>query len=235
MIKAARAIWLTGLSCVVLVAAPPAGRKQSPDQTSALDQYVQQVHQRALQSPGATPGSIYVATGRLADNVRDVRAGQLYDLITVVVADSTSAVSTGVTNTARKSSVDASVTSLFGPKSATGALSNLAKATNNTQLHGQGTTSRQSTLTTTLTAEVTDVLPNGNLVILGRKEIMVNSEKQTITLRGIVRPDDLSPTNSIPSDRVARVEILVNGKGVVNDATKRPFFLYRLLLGLLPI
>ena len=71
-------------------------------------------------------------------------------------------------------------------------------------------------------------------MVAARKEIMVNSEKQIITLRGIVRPDDLSPTNSIPSDRVARMEILVNGRGVVNDAIKRPNFLYRFLLGLLP-
>jgi flagellar L-ring protein precursor FlgH len=81
---------------------------------------------------------------------------------------------------------------------------------------------------------VTDVLPNGNLVIQGQKEIAVNSEKQVITVRGIIRPDDLSPLNSIPSDRVARMEILVNGKGVVNDVVKRPFILYRILLGLLP-
>jgi flagellar L-ring protein FlgH len=230
-----RAVWLAGIFLVPLVAAPGSGKKKpAADQTPSLDEYVQQVHQRALQSPGGSPGSTYVATGRLADNVRDVRAGQLYDLITIVVSDNLSAVSSGVTNTQRKSSVNASVSSLFGPKSPKGALSNLANASNNQQLQGQGTTSRTSTLTTTVTAEVTDVLPNGNLVVLGRKEIMVNSEKQVITLRGIVRPDDLSPVNSIPSDRVARIEILVNGKGVVNDATKRPFFLYRLLLGLLP-
>ena len=89
-------------------------------------------------------------------------------------------------------------------------------------------------MTTTVTAEVTDVLPNGNLVIQGQKEISVNSEKQVITVRGIVRPDDLSPGNSIPSDRIARMEVRVNGRGVVNDAVKRPFFLYRILLGLLP-
>jgi flagellar L-ring protein FlgH len=70
--------------------------------------------------------------------------------------------------------------------------------------------------------------------VQGQKEILVNSEKQVITVRGIIRPDDLSATNSVPSDRVARMEILVNGKGVVNDAVKRPFILYRLLLGLLP-
>jgi flagellar L-ring protein precursor FlgH len=85
-----------------------------------------------------------------------------------------------------------------------------------------------------MTAEVTAVLPNGNLVVEGQKEILVNSERQVITLRGIVRPEDISPTNTVPSGNVARIQILVNGKGVVNDAVKRPFVLYRLLLGLLP-
>ena len=211
------------------------GKKKPADQpTPSLEDYVQQVNQRARRSSDATAGSLFLSNGRLADNVRDVRASQVYDVLTIVVSDKASAVSTGATNTARKSNANASVTSLFGPKSATGALSNLANANSAQQLQGQGTTSRESTLTTTVTAEVTDVLPNGNLVVQGRKEIMVNSEKQVITLRGIVRPDDLSPVNSIPSDRVARMEILVNGRGVVNDATKRPFILYRLLLGLLP-
>jgi flagellar L-ring protein FlgH len=200
----------------------------------SLDEYVRQVKQRTQQTSGASLGSLFVSNGRLADNVRDVRASQPYDLVTIIVTDNSSAVSTGVTNTSRKSSASAAVTSLFGPKSATGALANLANANGSQQLQGQGTTSRTSTLNTTVTAEVTDVLPNGNLAVVGRKEIMVNSEKQIITLRGIVRPDDLSPVNSIPSDRVARMEILVNGRGVVNDAIKRPFVLYRLLLGLLP-
>lgn len=78
------------------------------------------------------------------------------------------------------------------------------------------------------------MLPNGNLVVKGEKEIAVNSERQIISVQGIVRPEDLSPLNSIPSDRVARLQVLVNGKGVVNDAVKRPFILYRLLMGLLP-
>lgn len=209
-------------------------QKHSSEQASTLDQYVQQVNQRAHQSSNASPGSLYTSNGRLADGFRDVRANQLYDLVTIVVSDSTSAVSTGATNTARKSSAQASITALAGPKSATGALANLANTSNNTQLQGQGTTSRGTTLSATVTVEVTDVLPNGNLVVQGQKEILVNSEKQVITVRGIIRPDDLSATNSVPSDRVARMEILVNGKGVVNDAVKRPFVLYRILLGLLP-
>ena len=222
------------VTVAVLAVQLPGAQKHPAQQTPTLDQYVEQVNQRSHQSSTASPGSLYTSNGRLADGFRDVRASQVFDLVTIVVSDSTSAVSTGATNTSRKSSAQASVASLFGPKSATGALANLANASGSTQLQGQGTTSRGTTLTTTVTAEVTDVLPNGNLVVQGRKEIMVNSEKQVITVRGIIRSDDLSAANSVPSDRVARMEILVNGKGVVNDAVKRPFILYRLLLGLLP-
>lgn len=225
--------------CVLLYAAlltiAAAAKKPPPAAPPpTLDQHVQEVNEKSRQASNATAGSLYSSNGRLADSVRDVRASQLYDLITIVVLDNSSAVSTGATNTARKSSVAASITSLVGPKSPTGALANLANGSNNTQLQGQGTTSRGTTLSTTITAEVTAVLPNGNLVVKGEKEISVNADKQVITIQGIVRPEDLSPQNSVASNNVARMQILVNGKGVVNDAVKRPFFLYRLLLGLLP-
>ena len=141
----------------------PRSLPQPPPPT--LDQHVQEVNERSRQLSSATPGSLYFPTGRLADAVRDVRASQVYDLVTIVVLDNSSAVSTGVTNTARKSSVAAAVTSLAGPKSPTGALANLANACNNTQLQGQGTTSRGTTISTNVTAEVTAVLPNGNLVV----------------------------------------------------------------------
>jgi flagellar L-ring protein precursor FlgH len=81
---------------------------------------------------------------------------------------------------------------------------------------------------------VVNVLPNGYLVVEGVKRVQVNSENQVITVRGVVRPYDLDPTNSVPSDRVAQMEIQVNGKGVIGDSIRRPWFLYRLLLGLLP-
>jgi flagellar L-ring protein precursor FlgH len=224
------------LVLAILAALPLLGanKKPSAEQQIPLDQYVQQVNQRSHQFSSASPGSLYTSSGRLADGFRDVRASQVYDLVTIVVNENTSAVSTGTTKTSRASSVAASVASGLLPKGAVKALSNLATTSNNQALNGQGTTTRGTTLTTTVSAEVTAVLPNGNLVVQGQKAIMVNSEKQIITLRGIVRPDDLSPLNSVSADRVARMEILVNGKGVVNDAVKRPFILYRLLLGLLP-
>ena len=89
-------------------------------------------------------------------------------------------------------------------------------------------------MTATISAVVTQVLPNGSLVIQGTKNVKINSENQVLGLRGIVRPVDLSTANMVSSDRIAQMDLQVNGKGVVGDQVKRPFILYRLLMGLLP-
>jgi len=77
-------------------------------------------------------------------------------------------------------------------------------------------------------------MPNGYLVLEGAKNVTVNSETQTVIVRGVARPTDVSPGNLVRSDRLAQMEVRINGKGVVGDAVRRPFFLYRLLMGLLP-
>jgi len=187
-----------------------------------------------VQLPQASPGSLYVGGGRLADLVRDLRASQVHDLLTIIVSDQASAVTTGTTNTSRKSSVANAITSLGGVTRVTGPWANLANSTNNQQLQGTGTTSRQNALSTTLSAEVTGIAANGNLMIEGHKIITVNGEKQLVLVRGVVRPDDVSPVNSVSSGQIGSLEVSVNGKGVVGDSIRRPFVLYRLLLGLLP-
>jgi flagellar L-ring protein precursor FlgH len=208
-------------------------KKNAKPHDTPLDTYVREANARSAEV-STTPGAIWVSGSRLADAARDVRASQVDDMLTVVVAESASAVSTGATKTSRVSSTKNSINALAGLKSATGSLANLANTSGDTELNGQGTTSRTTSLSTTLTARVTHVLPNGGLVVEASKEIQVNSEHQTITVRGVVRPADIDPTNSVQSTRLAQLEVHVDGKGVVGDAIKRPFFLYRLLLGLLP-
>ena len=95
-------------------------------------------------------------------------------------------------------------------------------------------TTRSTTLTTNLTARVVRVLPNGFLVVEGTKNVQINQEWQTVTVRGVVRPADLTATNTVASDRVAQLDVKLDGKGVIKDAIRRPNFLYRLLLGVLP-
>jgi len=165
---------------------------------------------------------------------RDLRASRVDDLVTILVAERASAASKGATNTSRKADAKASVGALLGPTRAGGALADLAGLGSESQLQAQGATSRESVLTTTLAARVTHVLPNGYLVVEGVKDMQVNAERQLISVRGVVRPADLSPGNLVRSDRLAQLEVRINGKGVVGDAIRRPMFLYRLLLGLLP-
>jgi len=183
---------------------------------------------------GESPGSLYVPSGSLADAGRDLRARGLNDLLTIVVNEATSAVNAGVTNTQRSSTAAAGITGLAGTLPGTSRLTNLLTSSNAQQLQSTGQTSRTSTLTTTVSVRVVDVLPNGTLVVEGTKDLAVNSEHQSIVIRGLVRPSDLTTSNTVQSTQVANLEVRVNGKGVVNDAIKRPFFLYRLLLGLLP-
>lgn len=132
------------LASLCILALPLVAKKKpsTTEPQQSLDQWVQQVNEKALRTSVTTPGSLFMSNGHLADAVRDVRASQVYDLVTIVVLDNSSAVSTGTTNTQRKSNLAASITSLAGVKSPAGALANLANATNNTQIQGQGTTSR---------------------------------------------------------------------------------------------
>lgn len=212
-----------------------ADKKKKAPPPSALDKYIQDALSNEPIAPvQPSAGSLWAPTSRLTDLNSDIRAVQMNDLVTIVVDEQASAVATGATKTSRVSSVSASVTSLFGPKSATGALSNLAKSANDIELNGQGSTSRGSSLSTTLSARVTHVLPNGYLVLEGSKDVQVNSEFQHVTVRGIIRPADLTPGNVISSNQLAQMEIRIDGKGVVGDAIKRPFILWRILLGLLP-
>ena len=212
-------------------------KDKDKQQNSAVDQYVKDAEGRAtLEGGAATPGSTWSVYSVMTDLTRDPRASRVDDVVTILVSESASAVTTGATQTSRKSSANSSITGLPGIKSAaaTTALSNLAKMSGDTELNGQGTTSRTTTLTTNLTARVVRVLPNGFLVVQGNKNVQVNSEWQTVTVRGVVRPADLASDNTVPSQRIAQLEVKLDGKGVVNDAIRRPNFLYRLLLGILP-
>ena len=201
-------------------------------QDSMIDKLLMDTTQDAGSS--SSSGSLYSANGSLADLAMDFRATRVGDVVTVIVAEQATANAQGTVSGKRTSSAKAAVTSLGGPLRAAGPLTNLADISSQQQLDGQGSTSRQTNLSTTLSARVLKVLPNGNLIVEGQKSVAINSESQAVVLRGIVRPIDIGPDNSVFSNRVADLEVRINGRGVVNDAIHRPNFLYRLLLGVLP-
>jgi flagellar L-ring protein precursor FlgH len=216
---------------------PEACTAEQPEAKSCspLDRYLFSVQgDEARFVSGGTPGSLYSPGGRMTDLGRDFRALFAGDTVTVVVSDRATAVASGTTSASRASTAKAGVTAALGPLRAAGPLGQLAGSNAATDLKGSGETTRTMQLSTTVTAVVERVLPNGNLLLRGTKSIAVNSERQMVEVRGLVRPEDLLAGNTIPSDRVAMLDVRVNGKGVVGDSIRRPFFLYRLLMGLLP-
>ncbi|MGH9632783.1 MAG: flagellar basal body L-ring protein FlgH, partial [Bryobacteraceae bacterium] len=216
------------LSLLVPVAA--ASPKEKQQELSELDRYILEAGQRSQdQSAGSTTGSLWSPSAPFGDLAMDLRARNVDDIVTILVAETASAVAKGTVSSARSSDARASVDSLLGPRSPTGRLGSLIGLSGESRLEGEGETSRETLLRTTLTARVTHVLPNGFLVVEGLKQVTVNSETQLVKVRGIVRPVDLSPGNSVFSDRVGQLEVSVNGKGVVGDSVRRPNFLYRLL------
>lgn len=207
---------------------------QSNRDRQSLDAYIADVTGRSW-AHEATPltGSTYSDKGPLANVARDLRAFQADDLVTVLVSDRASALSRGSTAASRSSSASYGIDAAYGPIRSP-KLASLAGVRGGYDLQGEGVTSRENALTTNLTARITHVLPNGNLILQGRKEVGTNSERQVVEVRGVIRPFDIAAGNIIRSDRLANMQVLVNGRGVVGDAIRRPNLLYRLLLGILP-
>jgi flagellar L-ring protein FlgH len=223
----------TPFAFLLFAAILPAAEKKP--EISPLDLFIQESLQRSSgAAAAASSGSLWTPSSLLADGARDVRASRVDDIVTVLVVERASALSRGSVSSSRQSNADASVSALGGITRAAGPFANLAGLSSESSLDGQGSTTRETVLNTTLSARVTHVLPNGYLVVEATKDVQVNSERQLVTVRGMIRPDDLSPFNVVRSDRIAQIELKINGKGVVNDAIRRPNFLYRLLLGVLP-
>jgi flagellar L-ring protein FlgH len=231
-----RLILFVLVSSLLLAGDDNGKKKKQPNQPqlSALDKYIQEAMHSTDSIKPESPGSLWIASSTLGDLASDVRSRNINDLVSIQVVENISAVSSGQLASNRASSLSANITQLAGIKSPTGALANLLGASSGSTLAGAGSTTRTSTITTMLAARVTHVLPNGYLVLEATKEIQVNSEKQVVTVRGVARPADLA-NNTVLSSNLAQLEVQVNGKGVVGDAIRRPFILYRLLMSILPI
>jgi flagellar L-ring protein FlgH len=222
------------LSCSLQAKEKSPPKDDRASQPSLIDRLLGDDPSATGATRSVSPGSTYSGAGLFTDLASDLHARNVGDLVTIVVLDQASATSQGVTTQQRTSSASSSISSLFGQKSPHNALNNLANMNGSQQLNGQGTTSRQTTVSTTVSGRVLKVLPNGDLIVEGAKLIAINSEFQTVSFRGIVRQVDLGNGNSVNSNQVENLEVRINGRGVVNDAIRRPNFLYRLFLGLLP-
>jgi flagellar L-ring protein FlgH len=196
--------------------------------SSSLASYLERVRAEASVEKAA-PGSLWVESGRFTRLMTDVRAMRPHDLVSVVVSESLAASTDGSVKNTRASNASSQVSSLFGVLHAGNALRNLVDQTSAAGLNAQGTSATNSSLTTTLGGQVVEVLPNGMLVIEAAREVEFSQQTQTIILRGLVRPEDISQQNQVLSTAISNLELQVRGKGIVNDYTRRPNVLVRLL------
>ncbi len=215
----------------VLFGCGTAARKSGPVQ-SGLAQYVQQARATSMKDHQSS-GSLWTETGNRADPFRDDKAYRVADIVTIAVLESTNAVSTATTDSSRVGSASASLPNLFGLEKVISELPSLLDIESQSDFEGDASTTRRSTLTTSVTARVVEVFPNGNLLLEGNRELLINGERQVVTVRGVVRPSDISPQNIVASTSIAEMEIMVDGHGIVTQA-QTPGILSQILSGVWP-
>jgi flagellar L-ring protein precursor FlgH len=209
--------------------------------------------QMIVRQPAAAPedngGSLWQARSSFNGLFIDTKARNVGDIVTVKIDESAKASNKANTETERSSGLEAGIDKLFGfedwwqdeilpevgskwPKidpfgnpSVKGSLKSDFK--------GDGETSRSGNLEAFITCRVVDVMANGNLKIVGTREVMVNHENQLIILSGTIRPRDISDRNVILSTFVADAKIAYSGSGVVDDR-QRPGWLANLLNNVWP-
>ncbi|HET6514389.1 MAG TPA: flagellar basal body L-ring protein FlgH [Thermodesulfovibrionales bacterium] len=173
----------------------------------------------------------------------DIKARRLNDLVTINVVENISGSGTADSSTSKGSSLDASVDTFFGMTPAIKGfdffgsgktLSPTFKGQMADAFKGSGATTREGKLIGTITAKVVEVMPNDNLVLEARKEITINSEKQILVLRGMIRVDDIESDNTILSSKVADAEVYFVGNGIIQDK-QSPGWLVRLIDKMFPL
>jgi len=195
---------------------------------SSLEAYLTRVRQDNKAAQTST-GAIWTDAGRLTRMSTDVRAMRPHDLISVVVSESLAASTDGTVKNSRASNASSGISGLIGTLHAGNALQNLVSQTSSSGLNAQGTSATNSSLSTTFGGQVVEVLPNGMLVIEAARQVEFSQQTQTIVLRGLVRPEDISQQNQVLSTAISSMELQVRGKGIVNDYTHRQNALVRFL------
>src|SRR6478672_12066669 len=158
---------------------------------------------------------------------KDQRATHVGDLLTVTVNFTDKANIANETQRSRASKEDSGITDFIGAKTITQPLKILPGRILTTDSmassDGKGSVNRQEALQTNVAAVVTQVLPNGNLVVEGKQEIRVNFEIRELIVAGVVRPEDIQSDNTIDSSKIAQARIAYGGRGQISDFQQPPY------------
>ncbi|HSZ16169.1 MAG TPA: flagellar basal body L-ring protein FlgH [Terracidiphilus sp.] len=193
--------------------------------------YVTRVQEQQVPAANRTVGSLW-SPSDLSDLSGDYKARKLNDTVVILVAIQTTAAQSGDVNSSRAFSTTSALTGLAGDLKTTG-VNPLFAGNSNTTLKGSGATDSNTTFQTSMTAQVIAVLPSGNLVVEAQRKIFMNNQHEDVTIRGVVRPNDIGPSNTVPSTALSNLEVEMKGKGIIADSTRPPNRITRAILWLL--
>jgi flagellar L-ring protein precursor FlgH len=225
--------WLLLMITISLFVLPGYGmgfKKKGQPTKDYLADYVERV--KAVKSTTPTAGSFWTPQSPYSDMASDYKAHNVNDLIVIEVVESTSAAEDGAVKTARTFSASSGISGLMGTPGPTAGIQNIFSPNSTRTLNGQGQTSSDATLTTTLSGRVVEVLPNGFLVIEAERQMFMNNQHQTVVIHGVVRPGDIGSNNAVPSTAISNLEVELKGKGVISDGVAPPNKLVQLILKL---
>jgi flagellar L-ring protein FlgH len=217
-----RALWIPVISMLALSAAAPTAlastsKKSSPAQLRS--EYIARLQEQDSASVQRTTGSLWSPTGEYTDLGLDYKARHVNDTLVIVVSVQTTAAQNADVNSSRAFQTSSGITGLAGQINTNG-LNPLFNANSATSLKGSGATDSSTTFQTSMTAQVIAVLPSGNLVVEAQRKIFMNNQHEDITVRGVVRPNDIGPNNTVASNALSNLEIEMKGKGIIADSTR---------------
>lgn len=172
------------------------------------------------------PGTVYNVQ-RQFSLFDDVRSRNVGDILTIRLVEQTQATKSATTDTSRGTTVDTGSPTILGRTITQNGQDLLSSSIETDQsFAGAASSSQSNQLSGDITVTVAQVLPNGNMVVRGEKQLTLNQGEEYIRISGIVRPADVAPDNSVPSLRLADARITYSGKGQIANSN-RPGWLHR--------
>jgi flagellar L-ring protein precursor FlgH len=201
-----------GLVLILFVGSPTVLPAQTTDYDSEYTRYL--IEARRTPSP---------KNAWMMDLAADRIARRQNDMVTIQVVESLSATGSADSSVGQRSSANMSM-----PSPTAKWLAKLFPVSNETDFEGAGGTTRTTELTAMLTARVAEVMPNGDLVIEGIREVEINGDRTVVVLTGVVRPADIQPGNVVLSPQVGQLRIRSLSQGLIKDSLE-PGWLVRVL------
>ncbi len=171
---------------------------------------------QSLQPPPITDGSLYQHHYAIS-LYNDQRARRIGDVITVILQEQTNATKSTSTSTSKESTVEFTPTAIFGQQY--GFLNNNVEGTRD--FSGQGDSDQSNSLQGQITVTISDILPNGLLEVRGEKWLSLNEGDEFIRVKGLIRPQDIGPDNTVTSTKLADARISYGGTGPLANANKQ--------------